>query len=131
MVLVGRLSGGGLARFVPGWLVLLPPAAPRSRGLARGWHGCPSLWAWGSPLFGSLPLLLFPFLPVWFPPLAAVFRLGYLGFLFLRLARLLVAPGRPLTFPRLVCFFPFVRHIISYFTDNYQLNVIKYLWNSN
>ena len=63
-------------------------------------------------------------LPVWFPPLAAVFRLGYLGFLFLRLARLLVAPGRPLTFPRLVCFFPFVRQIISYFTDNYQLNVI-------
>ena len=38
------------------------------------------------PYKGSLPLLFVPFLPVWFPPLAAVFRLWRMwGFCFLAL----------------------------------------------
>ena len=34
--LFGRLSGGGFARFVSGWLVVCPPTAPRSRGRSCG-----------------------------------------------------------------------------------------------
>ena len=72
--LVGRLSGRGAAGWTLfGGLWWLPPASPRSRAVR----------AWGSPLFGSYQVLFFPFLPVWFPPLAAVFRLWRMwGFCF-------------------------------------------------
>ncbi len=45
---------------------------------------------------------------------------GYVGFSFPRLARLLVAPGRPLTFPRRFCSSPFVTYnysMSSYYTQ--------------
>ena len=90
-----RERGRGVWRFF-GWLVA---AAGRfGRGVRPSSVAC--------------PCCLSRALPFWFPPLAAVFpKFAYVGFSCSTLARLLVAPGRPLAFPRVLflslCYFYF------------------------
>lgn len=62
--------------------------------------GC-AVRAWGLPLLGGLPLLFFPCLALLVSaPGCGVPSVAYVGFSCSSLARLLVAPGRPLAFPR-------------------------------
>ncbi|MDJ0904202.1 MAG: hypothetical protein QNJ55_36005, partial [Xenococcus sp. MO_188.B8] len=72
------------------------------------------LWAWGSVPIDCLAPAVFPSgCSKMARPWLRFSIGGYVGFLFPRLTWLLVAPGRPLTFPRRFRFLPFVSNNYS------------------
>ena len=109
----GRLSGGGWVVLVWAALVLLSPTAPRSRWLASGGGWLPLGVGFGAGCPLPCPCCLSQWLLLMARPWLRFSIGGYVGFSCPCLTWLLVAPGRPLTFPQRLRFLPFV---IFYFT---------------
>ena len=81
--------------------------------------------AWGEPRLGGYQMLFFPCLALRRvrPWLRCSPHVAYVGFLFLCLARLLVAPGRPLAFPQRLRFLPFVIFYYSMYPRYLQYTI--------